>query len=220
VPATVFAPIATGGINQQPITSFDYRNIGVNIDITPRTHHDDELSLALKVSVTSQTGTGFGGLPTFGNREVTTTIRLKDGETNILAGLIRDDERTELSGTPGLSDLPLIGRLFAVHHKEATQTDIVLTLTPHIVRVLDLSESDLRPFRLGRDSGSGGGEGALPTIQLPPRDREELLAPPPNAQPGTPALPGPPATPFPQPLQGPLPGAATAPPKKPGGGNP
>jgi general secretion pathway protein D len=219
VPATVFAPIATGGINQQPITSFEYRNIGVNIDITPRTHHDDELSLALKVSVTSQTGTGFGGLPTFGNREVTTTIRLKDGETNILAGLIRDDERTELSGTPGLSDLPVIGRLFAVHHKEATQTDIVLTLTPHIVRVLDLTETDLRPFRLGRDSGSGGGgEGALPTIQLPPRDREDLLAPPPNAQPAAPVLPGPPTTPFPQPLQGTLPGAASPPPKKPGGG--
>ena len=217
VPATVFAPIATGGINQQPITSFDYRDIGVNIDITPRTHHDDELSLALKISVSSQTGTGFGGLPIFGNREVTTTIRLKDGETNILAGLIRDDERTELSGTPGLSDLPLIGRLFAVHHKEATQTDIILTLTPHIVRVLDLTESDLRPFKLGRDSGGGGGEVALPSIQLPPRDKEDLLAPPPTP------LPGPPTAPFPQPLQGPLPGSispipGTTPPKKPGGG--
>jgi general secretion pathway protein D len=214
VPSTVFAPLAAGGINQQPVTSFNYENIGVNIDITPRTHHDDELSLALKVSVTSQTGTGFGGLPTFGNREVNTTIRLKDGETNILAGLIRDDERTELSGTPGLSDLPLIGRLFAVHHKEATQTDIILTLTPHIVRVLDLSESDLRPFRLGRDSGSGGGA-ELPSIQLPPRDRDEPLAPAPAAQPEMPA---------PQPLFGlpgsvsPVPGATT-PPKKPGGGN-
>ena len=74
----------------------------------------------------------------------------------MLAGLIRDDERTTLSGTPGLSDLPLIGRLFASHHKETQQTDIILTLTPHIVRVLDLSEADLRPFRLGRDTGGGG----------------------------------------------------------------
>jgi general secretion pathway protein D len=211
VPITQFAPIATGGINQQPITSFDYRNIGVNIDITPRTHHDDELTLALKLSLTSLAGTGFGGLPTFGNREITTTIRLKDGETSMLAGLIRDDERTELSGTPGLSDLPLIGRLFATHHKESLQTDIVLTLTPHIVRVLDVSESDLRPFRLGRDSGSGGAAD-LPNIQLPPRDRDGLLAPPPSAAPAQPAVP------FPQPLQGPLPGSVSPPPKKPGGG--
>jgi len=213
VPSTIFAPIAAGGINQQPVTSYNYQNIGVNIDITPRTHHDDELTLALKVSVTSQTGTGFAGLPTFGNREVNTTIRLKDGETNILAGLIRDDERTELSGTPGLSDLPLIGRLFAVHHKEALQTDIVLTLTPHIVRVLDLTENDLRPFRLSRDSGSSG-TAELPTIQLPPRDRDEPLAPSPTAQP---------TLPYPQPLFGlpgtvsPVPGVTT-PPKKPGGG--
>jgi general secretion pathway protein D len=149
VPATVFAPFATGGINQQPITSFNYKNVGVNIDITPRTHHNDEVTLALKLSLSSLAGTGFGGLPTFGNREITTTIRLRDGETSMLAGLIRDDERTQLTGTPGLSDLPIIGRLFAVHHKESQQTDIVLTLTPHIVRVLDLSEDDLRPFRLG-----------------------------------------------------------------------
>jgi general secretion pathway protein D len=211
VPATVFAPFATGGINQQPITSFVYKNVGVNIDITPRTHHDDEVTLALKLSVSSLAGSGFGGLPTFGNREVTTTIRLKDGETSMLAGLIRDDERRELSGTPGLSDLPLIGRLFAIHHKESEQTDILLTLTPHIVRVLDLSESDLRPFKLGRDSGSSGAV-ELPNIQLPPRDRDDFLAPPPTAAPAQPALP------FPQPLQGPLPGSASPPPKKPGGG--
>jgi general secretion pathway protein D len=208
VPVTQFAPFATGGINQQPITSFDYRDIGVNIDITPRTHHDDEISLALKVSVSNISGTGFGGLPTIGNREVTTTIRLKDGETNMLAGLIRDDERTTLSGTPGLSDLPLVGRLFASHHKEARQTDIILTLTPHIVRILDLSESDLRPFRLGRDSV--GGVSDLPSIQLPtlpPRDKDDT-------QPSSPPLT------FPQPLQPPLPGTVKpiTPPKKPGGG--
>jgi general secretion pathway protein D len=213
VPATVFAPIATGGINQQPITSFNYKNVGVNIDITPRTHHNDEVTLALKLSLSSLAGSGFGGLPTFGNREITTTIRLKDGETSMLAGLIRDDERTQLTGTPGLSDLPLIGRLFAVHHKESTQTDIVLTLTPHIVRVLDVSEGDLRPFRMGRDSGSGVGIGDLPNIQLPPRDRDEPL-------PQSPAAPSPaqPGVTFPQPLEGTLPGAPV--PKKPGGGMP
>jgi general secretion pathway protein D len=205
IPVTVFAPIATGGINQQPITSFQYQNIGVNIDITPRTHHDDEVTLALKVSLSSISGTGFGGLPTIGNREINTTIRLKDGETNMLAGLIRDDERTVLTGTPGLSDLPVVGHLFTNHHKESEQTDIILTLTPHIVRVLDLSEADLRPFRLGRDATGAVVE--LPNIQRPPRDNENPV--PPETPPPS----------FPQPLQGqPLPGTPT-PPKKPGGGN-
>ena len=152
VPVTTFAPIATGGTAQQPITSFNYQNIGVNIDITPRTHHDDDVSLNLKIAVTNISGTGFGGLPTFGNREINTIIRLRDGETNMLAGLIRDDERQSLAGIPGLSDIPLIGRLFAHSLKSTDQTDIILTLTPHIIRVLDLTEVDLRAFRVGRDS--------------------------------------------------------------------
>src|SRR5205814_1671278 len=123
VPVTTFAPIAAGGINTQPITSYTYKTVGVNIDITPRLHHDDEITLALKISLTSVSGSGFAGIPTFGNREVSTTIRLKDGETNMLAGLIRDDERSVLAGIPGLSDLPIVGHLFASNHKERHQTD-------------------------------------------------------------------------------------------------
>ncbi|RPJ84432.1 MAG: hypothetical protein EHM13_04320 [Acidobacteria bacterium] len=167
VPMTTFSPIATGGVAQQPITSFNYENIGVNIDITPRTHHNADVSLALKVEISSISGTGFGGLPTFGNRSVTTVIRLKDGETSILGGLIRDDERTVLEGVPGLSDVPVLGRLFARNRRERQETDIILTLTPHIVRVLDLTEADLRAFRVGRDSGPFID---LPPSELPPRD--------------------------------------------------
>jgi general secretion pathway protein D len=213
IPVTTFAPIATGGINQQPITSFVYENIGVNIDITPRTHHDDDVTLAIKISLTSISGEGFGGLPTFGNREISTTIRLKDGETNMLAGLIRDDERTVLSGLPGLSNIPVIGRLFANERRQTQQTDILLTLTPHIVRVLQLSEDDLRPFRLRRDSGSPPPPADTP---FPMPAREEAILPGLGNAP--PAVPAPAPVPFPQPLQGMLPGTPVAPPKKPGGG--
>lgn len=215
VPVTTFAPIATGGINQQPITSYLYENIGVNIDITPRMHHDDEVSLALKISLSSISGTGFGGLPTFGNREINTTIRLKDGETNMLAGLIRDDERIVRTGIPGLSDIPALGRLFTTHRREAQQTDIVLTLTPHIVRVLELSEEDLRPFKLGRDFGSGAPVIEGPSFQMPPRDTSAV---PDAEKPPTVTVPA--VSPFPQPLQPPLPGkpVPVVPPKKPGGG--
>lgn len=220
VPMTTFAPIAAGGVNTQPITSYVYQNIGVNIDITPRIHHDDEVTLGMKVSISSIEGTGFANLPTFGNREITTTIRLKDGETNMLAGLIRDDERTILEGVPGLSDMPMVGHLFASNHKEVQTTDIILTLTPHIVRVLDLNENDLRPFTLGRDAGAAPltevtGPGTVREEQ-PPAGAPQLPA---AAAPASPATP--PQTPFPQPLQGPMPGqpvpTPTAP-KKPGGG--
>jgi general secretion pathway protein D len=180
VPVTTFAPIATGGTAQQPITSFNYQNVGVNIDITPRTHHDDDVSLALTVAVTNISGTGFGGLPTFGNREINTIIRLRDGETNMLAGLIRDDERRSLEGVPGLIDLPLVGRLFAHNTKTTNQTDIILTLTPHIIRVLDLTEADLRPFRVGRDSLAPIAE--LPVLPLEaPRPPEPPKPDDPNA---------------------------------------
>ena len=111
-------------------------------------------SLDLNISVTNVSGSGFGGVPTFGNRSITTTIRLRDGETNILAGLIRDREREVMAGIPGLSDLPFIGRLFARNQRETQETDIVLTLTPRIIRVLDLEEEDLRAFRLERDTGA------------------------------------------------------------------
>jgi general secretion pathway protein D len=220
VPMTQFAPIATGGINQQPITSFTYRAVGVNIDITPRTHHDDEVSLALKIELSSISGSGTGvtaGIPVFASRQITSTIRLKDGQTNMLAGLIRDEERTTLAGVPGLSDIPLVGRLFGRNRKESTQTDIILTLTPHIIRTLDISEADLRPFRLGR-TGGGLGAGRSEAAPLPqPLPRDPQLNQSPTE--GAPA--------FPQPLQPTMPGASTVPgtttpvtpPKKPGGGS-
>ena len=200
IPVTTFAPIATGGLAQQPITSFNYENIGVNIDITPRTHHDDEVTLVVKLDVSSISGSGFGGLPTFGSRSISTVIRLKDGETNMLAGLIRDDERRVLDGVPGLSDIPVIGRMFSHNRMETQETDIILTLTPHIIRVLDLNEEDLRPFRIGRDTGASLIEVPLPIVV--PRVPEQ----PPQAPPGQPPVqPGQPAQPIAPPQTQPAP---------------
>ena len=154
VPVTRFTPFAAGGLQQQPVTSFNYRNVGVNIEITPHVHHNDEVSLDLLIEVISMSGVGYGNIPTFGERSITTTIRLRNGETNILAGLIRDEEREVLEGIPGLSDLPIIGRLFAHNRMETQETDIIVTLTPRILRILDLEETDLRAFRFDGDSGA------------------------------------------------------------------
>jgi general secretion pathway protein D len=186
VPSVTFAPIATGGVNQQPITSFTYRTIGVNIDITPRLHHNDDISLRLKLEVSNLSGVGYQNLPTFGTRYVETTIRLRDGETNMLAGLIRDDERTTLDGVPGLSDLPIVGRLFAKNHRETKETDIVLMITPRIIRVLDLTENDLRPFRVGRDGSGGVYEIPLPA--QPQQPQQQPPAQPPEVDPNLPGV--------------------------------
>src|SRR5215813_6164081 len=184
VPVTTFTPIATGGTPQQPIVSYNYENIGVNIDITPRTHHDADVTLALKVEVQAISGTGFNGLPTFANRQVNTEIRLRDGETNMLAGLIRDDERKLMEGIPGLSSLPVLGKIFTHTQTQTDQSDIIMTLTPHIVRVLDVDENDLRAFRVGRDSVSPVSEIPPPIdLQRPPVQPVVPPAAPTGAQP-------------------------------------
>ncbi|MBM3751075.1 MAG: hypothetical protein FJW21_07820 [Acidimicrobiia bacterium] len=170
IPTQQVTPLTGGSSDLQQIVNVTYRDVGVVIDITPRVHANNDVTLAVKIELSSVSGTGFSGYPTFGNREITTTLRLRDGETNIMAGLIRDNERTVASGIPGFSDLPVIGRFFARNKRETQETDIVLTLTPHIVRVLDLTEEDLRPFRIPRD-----GSGVLPVeltpiVPPPPRD--------------------------------------------------
>jgi general secretion pathway protein D len=149
VPVTVFTSIATGGLAQQPITSFEYKNVGVNIDITPRVHDDGEVTLELKLDISAVGPAGYQGLPTFNSRVVNSTIRLRDGETNLLAGLILDSERSGLTGLPGVASIPIIGRLFGRNHEESNQTDIVMTLTPHVLRRPEITEEDLRSFLVG-----------------------------------------------------------------------
>jgi general secretion pathway protein D len=193
VPVTTFSPIASGGVSQQPITSFEYKNVGVNIDLTPRVHHDGEVSLNLKVDISSQGSAGYQGLPTFNSRTVTSVIRLKDGETSILAGLISDQERTSLTGIPGLANVPFLGRLFARNKSEVTQTDIVMTLTPHVLRRPALTEEDLRSFLVGgSDSSPVVFEPPIvPPFQTPPKPTPEPPKPEPIRPPAPPNPSGP-----------------------------
>jgi general secretion pathway protein D len=155
VPTTTFAPIQQGGLTEQGVTSFTYKNVGVSLMMTPRTHPNDDVSLVLDLVLNDLAGSGFQGLPQFTNRHVSTTIRLKDGETNILAGLIRNDETLERDGLPGLSSLPGLRDIFSKTHKQRDETDVVLMLTPHIIHGLGLTEDDLRPLLVPRDGGLG-----------------------------------------------------------------
>lgn len=177
VPITTFTPIATGGVPQQPVTTFQYENIGVNIVVTPRLHHDNQVSIALEVRLSTISGTGYGGLPKFGNRSVNTVLRLGDGETSLLAGLINDVERTSLTGTPGLASVPLLGRVFSANTKEVEESDIVLTLTPRIIRNTDVSVEDLLPHVID-GVGSTGSVLYEPPQPAPRREPAEGERPP------------------------------------------
>ncbi|MEO5760674.1 MAG: secretin N-terminal domain-containing protein [Vicinamibacteria bacterium] len=198
VPVTTFAAIATGGVAQQPITSFEYKNVGVNIDITPRVHQDGDISLQLKLEISSVGAPGYNDLPTFSNRTVNSVLRLRDGETNILAGLITDRERSSLSSVPGLNNVPLLGRLFGRNQKDALETDIIMTISPRIVFKPEYSEKDMKSFSVGSETS--------PLLfEVPPASTG------PVSPFGPVALPTPPSILRPEPIRAPVPAPTPTP---------
>ncbi len=156
IPTTTFNTSNTVGGNIVPVTSFQYQEVGIKIELEPRVHHNQEVSLKVKVEVSDITSfvTGSGGQqqPVIGTRTIESNIRLRDGETNFLAGLIRAEESQSESGIPGLSDIPVLGRLFTNVSNERRRTDIVLTLTPHVIRRASIERNDLLPIWVGTES--------------------------------------------------------------------
>lgn len=151
-PRTSFVPYASGGLEQQPITSYDLQDVGIEVTITPQVHHNGEIGLDLDFKLTFITSPGTSTLPpTIGNRSVKTRIRLKDGETGIMAGLLRDSERRSKKGLPGLNRLPILGTLLSSNRKQVNQTDIILRVTPYIIRMPDIREEDLAPIESGTE---------------------------------------------------------------------
>ncbi|MDH4217143.1 MAG: cohesin domain-containing protein [Candidatus Aminicenantes bacterium] len=146
IPRTSFTPFAAGGVAQQPITSFEYEDVGIDIKITPRIHFEKEITLELEMNVKSVGGTGIADIPIISTREVKNIIRLKDGETNLLAGLLKDEERISVKGIIGLKNIPVLGGLFSSTEKSVQQTDVIMTITPYIIRNIPISEDDLKPL--------------------------------------------------------------------------
>ena len=158
VPSTTFTPVAAGGANSQPLTSFGYRPVGINVKMTAHVSYENDIRLELEVeSSTLGAGVTIAGqdLPSFGSRKVNTVLRLREGETSLLAGLLREDQRKVLSGFPGLLKLPVIRQLFSSNDTSATQTDIVMLLTPRIVRTHELTPQDIAPIRIGTQANLG-----------------------------------------------------------------
>ncbi len=139
-------PVATGsfqpgiggvGINPLVNTQFQYLDVGVNIDITPRVHANREVSLKLSMDVSAVTSyTNIGGIsqPIIGQRKVEHEIRLKDGEVNLLGGMMEDQQTKAISGIPGLASIPILKYLFSQTNTEHQEDEIVFVLIPHIIR--------------------------------------------------------------------------------------
>ena len=176
VPTTAFTPLALGGASFNPLTSFTYRPVGVILNMTPRVTYENEIILDLEVE-NSTVGPPIlvagQSLPTFGTRNVVTRLRLRDGESNLLAGLLRQEERQILKGFPGLLRLPIIKQLFSANDDTVQQTDIVMLLTPRIVRAHQLTQQDVSPIHIGTQQNLG--------LTGPP----PLIAPRPEAGSGT-----------------------------------
>jgi len=142
------------GIGGQPLTSFNYQEVGIKIEVTPRVHHNGDISLKLKLEVSSIVDNKTGFQPVIGKRTVETVLRVRNGESVMLAGLLKDSERTSLNGIKGLADIPVLGRLFSSTKKELEQTDVMMTITPHIVRGPNIKEEDMMPYAVGSKAES------------------------------------------------------------------
>ncbi len=169
IPRTTFTPIAAGGISQQPVTSFEYMDVGIEVKITPEIHFENEITLQLEMKRKSLGGVGFANIPIITTREVKNVIRLKDGETNLLAGLLKDEERKTLRGIAGLKDIPVLGSLFSSTDQTIQQTDVILTITPRIIRNIPLTKEDLEPLWANLRGVSPTGQ---PTTARPRRIEE------------------------------------------------
>jgi general secretion pathway protein D len=146
-------PVATGsfqpgiggvGINPLVNTQFQYLDVGVNIDITPRVHAGREVSLKMTMDVSDvDSYVSIGGIsqPVIGQRKIENEIRLKDGEVSLLGGMMQDTRTKSLSGLPGLSSIPILRYFFSQDTSDHSTNEIVFILIPHIVRGLDLSHS-------------------------------------------------------------------------------
>lgn len=208
IPSTTFTPLAgTTGPGTSPLTSFGYRTIGIIVEMTPRVTYDGDIILELTLENSARgTDSNIAGqnLPSFFSRKVTTKLRLRDGESNLLAGLLREDERKSLTGFPGVMRLPIVRQLFSNNDNLIKQTDIVMLLTPRIIRTHDLRAQDLSPIYIGTQSNmSLTGPPATIGGAAEPEPPPQAQAPSPGAMPGTPTNPSPsPVAPV-SPLQNP-----------------
>jgi general secretion pathway protein D len=204
-------PVATGayqpGVAGQTVsalvnTQFQYQDVGVNLDITPKVHQNQEITLKLRVEVSAVTSTAepVPGVkqPVIGQRVIEHDIRLREGEINILGGILQTGSTHGVSGIPGLSQIPILKYLFSNVSDTLAEDEVLIVLRPHIVRLPDIAPLNMRAVDVGTEGD----------VHL----REPNAIPVPGAQPPATLSPAPasPAAPQSEPTPPPAPASPTA----------
>jgi general secretion pathway protein D len=222
-------PTATGsfqpgiggvGINPLVNTQFTYIDVGVNLDLTPRVHDNNEVSMHVELDISNVANyINLGGIqqPVINQNKVIHDLRVREGEVSLLAGLTQEQENKTITGIPGLSSIPLLGRLFSGDTVDRTKSELMIALIPHIVRRPELTTENLRGISVGNQTSvklnyAPRPEG--PTVRsaapaantpvrpaVPPPTAPPATAPPATAPPAAPNAPGSAARVFFQPAQ-------------------
>jgi general secretion pathway protein D len=163
IPTATYTPIMAGSTTAQPIVQYNLEPVGISLKLKPRVHLEKEVTIEVEIKISSIAGSGYANIPIINTREIKNVIRLKDGETNLLAGLLQDQEVKSISGISGLKDIPLLGNFFSSTQTTITQTDLLLTITPYIIRTLPLTDEDAKPVWVDPNNITGvsaAGQGA------------------------------------------------------------
>jgi general secretion pathway protein D len=163
----------TTGVSPLVNTQFTYMNVGVDLEVTPRIHPDGSVSLKMTVDVSSITGEdNIGGIeePVIGQRKVENDIRLRDGEVNILGGLITTTQEKSLSGWPGLASIPFLRYFFSSQDITTEDDEIVIAVTPHVVRMPTITPDDLRTLAAGTETNVRVYPTGMDGFSTPPQD--------------------------------------------------
>jgi general secretion pathway protein D len=193
---TATASSLLGGVGQ---TSYSYEDIGVKIKVEPRVNNNGEITLKIESDVTTLISGSTPGRPDIGKRSIKTIARLRDGETAIFGGLLKDEEQKSLQGIWGLADIPLIGGLLGNHNNSKSKTDVLLTIRAVLVRRPIMTEQDMAPFN-PEDAASKSGPFAPAPAPVPAKKVLTPAAPPSGVPPaGAPGVSAP--APLPAPAQ-------------------
>jgi general secretion pathway protein D len=158
IPVTSYTVGLSGGATQGylPATSFQYRNVGVNLTLTPRVAASGDITLELTAEFSllgddRNVGSADNPItvPTFLTRNVNAVLRLRDGETGLIGGLLQNRDARSFAGAIGINDIPIIGKLFGNNQKKQDESEVLISITPRIVRAPKVTPEDLVPLSVG-----------------------------------------------------------------------